>query len=424
MFYRRKLSISLFISLYYMNSFFAFMIIIVLVGLLVVRLNLQPFLSLLISAIVYGLMLGMSSELIGYIKTGLANVFSTLAIIIFCGAIIAEYLRANSAIDRIVADLILLTGRDKGLLATGFAGYLVSVPVMCCITTYLILEPVMKGLGERIEGAGTRFQLMLAVSSVISFNLIYPAPVMLTLTGSLGIRPIDALKVGLPVSILLLALMYIYVNYILKSPVKSSETSEPEALLTSRIYAWGPFLLPIILILIGLVFEEASFIGSPNIAILIGAIVSLGAAGERSKAIISTASRRAGVILLDLCGAGALGHVISESNFAEALQISFGQALPLLVTPFLISAMIQLAQGSRVVTVVIAAEILAGYPIGGLPLALLICAGAFVFSFVSDPYFWFVSATTEATLKEMIMGYTLPLTICGAVAFGLVLLVF
>jgi len=407
-----------------MNSIFAFMIIIVLVGLLVVRLRLGPFLSLLISAIIYGLMMGMSSDLMGYIMMGLGNIFSTLAIIIFCGAVIAEFLRSDGVIDRIIADLILLTGMKKGLLASGLSGYLVSVPVMCCITTYLILEPVMKGLGERIEGAGTRFQFMLAVSSVISFNLIYPAPVMIALTSSLEVSPNEALKVGLPISALLLALMYIYINYILKSPAKIEIVSEPDVKLSSRIYAWGPFLLPIVLIISGFVFEEARFIGDPNIAILIGAIVTLGAAHDRSKAIISTASRRAGVILLDLCGAGAFGSVISHSDFVATVQSSFGQALPLLLTPFLISAMIQLAQGSRVVTAVIAAEILRGYPIGALELTFLISSGAFVFTFVSDPYFWFVLDTTGATLREMIMGYTLPLMICGIMSFTLVLLVF
>jgi GntP family gluconate:H+ symporter len=207
-------------------------------------------------------------------------------------------------------------------------------------------------------------------------------------------------------------------------PGKGSKAAVREVPSIPRIFAWTPPLLPIALIVLGLVFKEASFVGDPNIALLIGALVSLGMAREKSGAIISSASRRAGVIIFDLCGAGALGFVIAQSDLGLVMLSSFGQVLPLMVAPFLITALIQLAQGSRVVTVVIAADILKGYPLDGLPLAFLIAAGAFMFSYVSDPYFWLVRETTNSGLKEMVRGYTLPLSICGAVAFAVVLLLF
>jgi len=76
--------------------------------------------------------------------------------------------------------------------------------------------------------------------------------------------------------------------------------------------------------------------------------------------------------------------------------------LPLLVSPFLLSAVLQLAQGSRVVTAVAAAQILSGYPLDGLTLALLISAGAFMFSYISDPYFWLIKSTTGADMGEIV----------------------
>jgi GntP family gluconate:H+ symporter len=85
--------------------------------------------------------------------------------------------------------------------------------------------------------------------------------------------------------------------------------------------------------------------------------------------------------------------------------------------PFLVSSVLQLAQGSRVVTAVVASQVLAGYPMDGITLALLISAGAFMFSYVSDPYFWLIKESTGASMSEMVRGYTIPLSLMGLLAF-------
>jgi GntP family gluconate:H+ symporter len=126
----------------------AFLIAIVLAGLLIPRLG--PFLGLVISAVVYGLLSGMGQELMGYVATGLGRIFSSLAVVVFCGAIIAEYLRRTGAIERIVSDLLRLSRR--GMLVSGLAGYLISLPVMCSITAYMILEPIVSSLGTQTGG--------------------------------------------------------------------------------------------------------------------------------------------------------------------------------------------------------------------------------------------------------------------------------
>lgn len=121
--------------------------------------------------------------------------------------------------------------------------------------------------------------------------------------------------------------------------------------------------------------------------------------------------------MLDLCGAGAFGYVVAQSGLGKEIY-GLGQALPILVLPFLLSAVLQLAQGSRVVTVIVAAQVLGNYPLDGLILALLISSGAFMFSFISDPYYWLIKESTGSTMKEMVRGYTLPLSLLGLAAFS------
>jgi len=83
-----------------------------------------------------------------------------------------------------------------------------------------------------------------------------------------------------------------------------------------------------------------------------------------------------------------------------------------------VSAVLQLAQGSRVVTAIVASQILSNYPLDGMILALLISSGAFMFSYFSDPYFWLIKESTGASMKDMVKGYTLPLSILGLAALG------
>jgi len=403
-----------------MDSILSFILAISLISLLTIKVKLQPFLSLVISALIYGLLTGRGSELIGDLTTGMSRIFAALAIIVFSGSIIAEYLRETNAVNRLISDLLKLTGKNRSLLASGLLGYLVALPAMCCITSYLILEPMARGLGERIEGTRYRFQLMVAISSIISFNLIYPSPVMIALTQTLNVNPLDTLKMGVPLSILLLATMYLYVSHLPKGERDMMETTAED--LPSRKSAWTPLIAPIALILLGLVFDAAWLMGNPNVALLIGALISILLARERAQVMIKRASKRAGVIIFDLCGAGAFGYLIAQSGFGSELQADIIHWIPLAIVPFLVAASLQLAQGSRVVTVVITSQIMMDYPLNGTTMVFMICAGAFALSYVSDPYFWLVKETSRSDLKNSIKGYTVPLSLCGLIVFTVTLL--
>jgi GntP family gluconate:H+ symporter len=393
----------------------AFILAILLVSLLTVKIGLSPFLSLVVSALAYGLLTGMGPELIGTITTGLARIFSALAIIVFSGSVIAEHLRQSRAVERIVADLLWLVGRKRGMLASGLSGYLVTLPAMCSITSYLILEPVVGGMGRKAERSSKRFLFSAAAFSVISFNLVYPSPVIVTLTGSLEVAPTEALKFGLPLSLLLFIPAFLYLS---RLPIVEEKAPVETGPLPPRLLSWAPLALPLALIFAGLLFPGAWFVGSPNVALLIGALLSAALAQNEANEMIKKATRRAGIIIFDLCGAGAFGYVIAQGGLGPELCAELGPLVPAVVLPFLVASLIQFAQGSRVVTVVIAAEIMKGYPMEPVTLLFLISAGAFVLSSVSDPYFWLVKETTNSDLRENIFGYTLPLTIFGLLVFA------
>ncbi|MGB3943349.1 MAG: hypothetical protein WBK88_00980, partial [Methanothrix sp.] len=123
-----------------MDPLAAFVLAILLVALLTAKTGLSPFLSLVVASLVYGLLSGMGPELVGHVTAGLARIFSALAIIVFSGSVIAEHLRRSGGADRVVSDLLALVGRRRGSLASGLSGYIVALPAMCSITSYMILE--------------------------------------------------------------------------------------------------------------------------------------------------------------------------------------------------------------------------------------------------------------------------------------------
>lgn len=140
--------------------------------------------------------------------------------------------------------------------------------------------------------------------------------------------------------------------------------------------------------------------------------------GSRDRATgLQRGIKHAGVIIFDICGAGALAGVILASGFSETALGQITSIIPVLLVPFVLASLIQTAQGSRVVTTVLSAGILAGTYVNEVihPVALIImiAAGCFVFSFVTDPFFWIVSRTTGDDFAQVIRRYTIPLALCG-----------
>src|SRR6218665_3147286 len=108
--------------------------------------KINPFLSLLIVAIVAGLLLGMSpAELLASMQKGVVETLGGLVLIICLGAILGKLLEASGAANQITATLVnafgikyiqwavLLTGFLVGLPLYYNAGFIILVPIIFTI---------------------------------------------------------------------------------------------------------------------------------------------------------------------------------------------------------------------------------------------------------------------------------------------------
>lgn len=200
-----------------------------------------------------------------------------------------------------------------------------------------------------------------------------------------------------------------------------------------RFEAYAPIFIPLLLILFEAGLDNPhplfTFLGDPNVALLIGVLLSIFSGRmlgiEMIRVQVEKAVKRSGVVLLDLCGGGALGATLAMTGAGVALGKFFLQFnLPHILVPFLVAAALQTVQGSRVVTMLVAPSLLLPLvPELGLPPEILIlsmASGTFMISHVNDPFFWIFGELAELEPSEVFRSNTLGNALMGVVSFLLI----
>lgn len=377
----------------------------------------------------FGLLVGMTWDMVMMgIIDGVGKVFSAFGIIILCGAVITKLLQEQNQIEHLIFDIKKIIKAPS--LIAGFSGYLLSVPITCCITAYIMLHPVLVTL-EKDRKKQNILLYLVATGSIVSYALIYPTPVIIPLFSafSSGMSPVFFNAITIPLSLLLLSGLFIYFRFLHpdKNQVKIRINSVlPESIkdensgMTHSIHwrAWAPFIAIIIAIPVSFFFLHLSHTSMVNFIMLVGATTAIAFSPSKIRTSgLSQGAKHAGIIIFDICGAGALGYVIVGTGFAKEALEWLGLFIPVLFIPFILAALIETAQGSRVVTAVITGQVLTGSVVMDLlhpvTLILLISAGSCMISYVTDPYFWLVQRTTGDDMKTIVKNYTVPIALVG-----------
>jgi GntP family gluconate:H+ symporter len=429
-----------------MDTLIAFAITLALITVFSIRFRISPFFTLIGGSILFGLLAGLTLDatLQGVIA-GIGKIFSAFGIIILCGAVIARLLQEQHQTEEIVSD-IRQRIRNPPVMA-GVSGYLLAVPITCCITAYIMLNPILDNL-EKDHKKRAVLLYLTAIGAIISYALVYPTPVVIPLFNAFsgGMHPLVFDAVTIPVSLLTLAGILLFFrwwcpgykatgkNHLPAAPDTGQDAATTAGASASfHPRAWAPFIAIVLSVPVGLFILQLSHMSMINFIMLVGAVTAIVLAPQDARSTgLSQGAKHAGIIIFDICGAGALGFVIVQSGFAQAALLQLTLFIPVILVPFLLAALIETAQGSRVVTAVISAEVLAGSVVVGaihpLPLILLISAGSCVISYVTDPFFWLVQRTTNDDVRTVVRNYTVPVALAGVflfmVALGLEYFVF
>lgn len=225
-------------------------------------------------------------------------------------------------------------------------------------------------MASRLDNPPTSTATLLALGAVTSFNFVYPSPVVISAAEELSANVDRLLILGILIAVPTSIAGYLYSknlekfgNADLSNRVKAKTVDVQErdpgiyngpAERLRWLEAYSPIFFPLLLILLQTGFEHShpvlTFLGNPNIVLLIGVLLSIFSGRKLGflvlKELIVKAVRRSGVVLLDLCGGGALVAILAMTGVGEALGSFFLQlSLPHIFVPFLVAAARQTVQG-------------------------------------------------------------------------------
>jgi GntP family gluconate:H+ symporter len=184
----------------------------------------------------------------------------------------------------------------------------------------------------------------------------------------------------------------------------------------------------------GRLLSVLTLIGNPAIALTIAVALALyllgirrGISAQELAKISGVSLRPVGMILL-VVGAGSFfGAVLRATGIGDALADSMTAiGLPVIVSAYLISCALRLAQGSATVAIVTTAGIIdasvadGGYSPAQIALIVVaVSAGSIIASHVNDGGFWIVSRYFNMSVKDTLKTWTVLETILSVVGFAM-----
>lgn len=426
----------------------------------IVRLGIHPFLVLFVTAIIYGLLSGMSHDLIlQSISDGFGGVLGNIGLLILLGVIMGTFLEKSGG-ALVIADKVLSwIGKKSVTLAMMVCGYLLSIPVFAD-STFIMLNPINRVLSFKGKIPYAVTTVALALGVIASHCMVPPTPGPIATAGMLGADLGGVIFWGLIISVLALIPSYFFARWIasempLRVQIAIEESELKDTHKPHIISSFLPVIVPLVLIILAsiakyptLPFGEGpfiqllQFIGSPIIALSFGVGLSfllpkkldrqmLASSGWLGEALVMATP----VILITGAG-GVFGKMLQNSGIADLVSSYFIHTGTGILLPFLIAVALKTAQGSSTVAMVTTASIVApllsalGLEAEGLRVfvVLSIGAGAMAISHANDSFFWAVTQLSGLSTKQgnkslslgtMVLSFSAMLLIYLVVQLGI-----
>ena len=177
---------------------FAFWLAIVIMIVMISKLRIHPFISIMLVSLALGLVAGIplvDHKLAdGSVQHGLATVigqgfsgtFTSIGIVIILGAMIGTVLEKTGGALKLADMMIRLVGKSKPVVAVQLMGWVVSIPVFCD-SGFVILNPIRKALVRRTGASAVSMAFALSAGLFISHVFIPPTPGPIAAASTLGI---------------------------------------------------------------------------------------------------------------------------------------------------------------------------------------------------------------------------------------------
>lgn len=420
---------------------------------LITKVKLHPFLSLVLGSLVLGLTAGMPvDKLLKSFTNGVGSTVASVGILIALGAMLGKLLADSGGADQIV-DTVLGKARGGALpWAMALVAALIGLPMFFEIGLVMLIPVVL--LAAKRTGKPLMLLGIPAVAGLsVLHGLVPPHPGPLAAAGALNANVGVTLAFGLLVGIPTLVVAGPMFGKVAARLVP--DATPPERLIPERADTDKPrpsfaatlttVLLPVVLmlakalsdILLGKENQARrilDFVGDPLIALLAAVLVGmvlLGRPAGLDRARLSTVVGEslgpiAGIILIVGAGGGFKQTLVDAGVGDVITGLSKDAHLSPLLLGWLVAVAIRLATGSATVATVSAAGIVAPLAAGMDPshsalLVLAIGAGSLFFSHVNDAGFWLVKEYFGLSVGQTLKSWSVMETLISVVAIALIL---
>ena len=402
----------------------------------------SPFLSLLIVAIIAGLLLGMQpAALMKSFETGVGSTLGGLALILCLGAVLGKILELSGAAEKIAATLIDTFGKKNIQWALLVTGLLVGIPLYYN-AGFVILVPLVFSLA-RTSGLPLLYlaiPMAASLSTTHCFLPPHPGPLLLvnSFKADMGKTLLYGLIIAVPAAIIAgpffgRVLKKIKVEIPQQSEIKKSANEYPNTGLSFLMA-----LLPVLLITAAVVANNflygdsllkkiILFIGDPTVALLLSVLSAVYFLGIRKGKTmpqmmqwLQDAVSGIAMILLIITAGGVFKQVIIDSGTGKYITSFASQwNISPLIFAWVVTALLRVAIGSASVAGITAAGIVSPLllttNVSPELLVLAVGTGSVFGSHINDSGFWMFKEFFKLSLKQTFLSWTVMETVISVI---------
>ncbi|QQJ62630.1 gluconate:H+ symporter [Staphylococcus pseudintermedius] len=428
---------------------------------LIMKLQLNTFVALVITAMVTGILLGMPfDKIVATIETGMGGTLGHIALIFGLGAMLGKLLADGGGATQIADTLIAKLGKKYVQWAMVIASFIIGIALFFEVGLVLLI-PLVFTIVKRMNVSQLKIGMPMVTALSVTHGFLPPHPGPVVIAKELGANIGEVLLYGfivaIPVTIIAGPVFAKIAPRLTPTAFQRegdiSSLGATKSFKDEELPSFGlstfTALLPVLLMLFATLWQLISghegkahntlesmiyFIGSAGTAMLIAVVFAVFSMGIRrgipTKQVMNTLTQAIypiGMMLLIIGAGGAFKQVLIDGGVGGAIEKIFTDVniSPILLA-WLVAAILRLALGSATVAAIsttgIVLPLLQTADVNLALVALAIGAGSIFCSHVNDAGFWMFKEYFGLTVKETFLTWSLIETIISV--SGLVFVLF
>lgn len=429
---------------------------------LITKLEINTFISLVITAFLVALGLGMPlEEIVESIQGGMGGTLGSIALIFGFGAILGKLVADAGGAQRIAGTLIDKFGEKQIQWAVVIASFIIGIALFFEVGLVLLI-PIVFQIAKQLKVSPLYLGIPMATALSVTHGFLppHPGPTVIAqqYDANIGMVLVYGIILSIPAVIIAGPLFAKIIQKMIPDSFnKAGNIDSLGETKTFKIEETPGFgisvltsLLPVILMAISTVveliqdlghvennvfFKIIYLIGEPTTALLISVLLAVYTMGVKRnipmKQVMASAEesiRSIGMMLLIIGGGGVLKQVLIDGGVGDSVAALFADShmSPLLLA-WLIAAILRIALGSATVAALTTAGLVIPLMQGsGIDPALMVLAtgaGSLIASHVNDAGFWMFKEFFGLTLKETFSTWTLLESVISVVGLVGVLVI-